>query len=241
MPPLTILHTSDFHNHIGLEQAGRLRTLRLEHQALLLDSGDAIWAGNVFVKPGAEQAIRRMNEAGYTALGMGNREFFFRSAGLIVKTVEARFPVLCANLLPVKGELGHIQRWTPLDSPQGQRVGVFGLMPMMIRPGTLAEDVSDVRFITPARATREAVAALRDDCDWLICLSHAGMAINGPLARDFSALDLILGGHDHVDAFEVVNGVTISHVGPYGKHVSLLRSEQPRRPSGFTREDITLP
>lgn len=57
MPPLSLLHTSDLHNYIDLQMAGMLRHLRIEHGALLLDSGDAIWAGNVFVKLGPEPAI----------------------------------------------------------------------------------------------------------------------------------------------------------------------------------------
>jgi 2',3'-cyclic-nucleotide 2'-phosphodiesterase (5'-nucleotidase family) len=238
---MDILHTSDFHNHIGLQQAGRLRALRQESRALLLDSGDAIWAGNVFVKPGPEHAIRRMNEAGYDAMGLGNREFFFRSTGLVAKTVEARFPVLCANLLPVRGHLGHIQRWTVLTAPCGERVGLFALMPMMIRPGTWAEDLSDVRFISHDRATKEAVAALRDECDWLICLSHIGLPAALDLAAKLPALDLILGGHSHLDDFQTVGNVTVSHVGPYGKHVARLTTDSTGRPATFVRDDIALP
>jgi 2',3'-cyclic-nucleotide 2'-phosphodiesterase (5'-nucleotidase family) len=242
MTPLVVLHTSDLHNHIGLAEAGRLRSLRVEHQALLLDSGDAIWAGNVFVKPGPEQAIRRMNEAGYHAMAMGNREYFFRATGLLMKTAEAHFPVLCANLLPLSGRLGHVRRWTILESAQGARVGVFGLSPLMIPPGSWAEVFSNLRFISHDRATREALAALRPACDWVVCLSHIGFTADCALADRFGDIDLILGGHSHAELEQpaVCNGVTISHVGPYARRCELLEGLPGGRGAGFRRELLEL-
>jgi 2',3'-cyclic-nucleotide 2'-phosphodiesterase (5'-nucleotidase family) len=242
MTPLVVLHTSDLHNHIGLAEAGRLRNLRVEHQALLVDSGDAIWAGNVFVKPGPEQAIRRMNEAGYAAMAMGNREYFFRATGLLMKTAEARFPVLCANLLPRSGSLGHVQRWSILESPQGARVGFFGLSPLMIPPGSWAEPFSDLRFIGHDRATREALAALRPACDWVVCLSHIGFAADCALAERFADIDLILGGHSHTELEEpvVCNGVTLCHAGAYARRCELVVSLPGPRRAGFRRELLEL-
>lgn len=238
MPNLTVVQTSDLHNHIGLQQAGRLRNLRVEHDAMLLDCGDAVWAGNVYVKPGPEHAIRRMNEAGYDAMALGNREYFFRACGLLMKTTEASFPVLSANLLHKSGDLGHVKRWAVLDSPQGDRVGLFALSPLMIRPGSWAEAFSNMRFISHERATKEALAALRDESDWLICLSHIGYCRDCEIAEQFGEIDLILGGHSHEEIKDLVtvNGVTISHIAPYGRHAAVVTSLQDRRPSGFERE-----
>ena len=212
MARLTILQTSDLHNHIDLQKAGRLRNLRLEHQALLFDCGDAVWAWNVLVKLGPEQAIRRMNEAGYHAMAMGNREYFFRACGLLMKTAEAAFPVLSSNLLPKSGDLGHVKRWTVLSAPDGGSVGVFGLTPVMIRPNSWAESLSNMRFISHERAVREALAALRDECDWVVCLSHIGLERDTKIAETFGEIDLILGGHSHMQTDDLVsvNGVTIS-------------------------------
>ncbi len=242
MAQLKVIQTSDLHNHIDLQKAGRLRNLRVEHEALLVDCGDAIWAGNVFVKPGPEPAMRRMNEAGYQAMALGNREYFFRAFGLMMKTAEARFPVLCANLLPKTGDLGHIKRWTVLDTPQGDKVGLFGLTPLMIAPNSWAESFSNMRFISHTRAAREGVAALREHCDWLVCLSHIGLEGDRAIAAEFGDIDLILGGHSHTDMDEMatVNGVTISHVGAYGRHAGLITSDGEQRPSGFSRELLPL-
>jgi len=237
MPALTLLQTSDLHNHIDLQMAGRLRGLRVENEALLCDCGDAIWAGNVFVKIGPEPAIRRMNEAGYAAMAMGNREYFFRAWGLLSKTAEARFPVLSANLVACSGDLGHVRRWTVVAAPGGARVGLFGLTPLMIPPGSWAERFSDMRFLPHDAATAAALVALRPQCDWVVCLSHVGFARDCELAESFGDIDVILGGHSHEELPDLVtvNGVAISHVGPYGKRAALLRSRSDRREDGFER------
>ena len=55
MARITVFHTSDLHNKLTPELADKLRDLKREHPgSLMLDSGDAIWAGNIFWRPGGE-------------------------------------------------------------------------------------------------------------------------------------------------------------------------------------------
>jgi hypothetical protein len=44
---LALLHTSDAHNRWSEAFVSHLRALKAQHDALLLDSGDAIRAGNI--------------------------------------------------------------------------------------------------------------------------------------------------------------------------------------------------
>lgn len=242
MAQLTLIQTSDFHNHIDLAMAGRLGNLRVEEDALLLDCGDAIWAGNVFVRPGSEQAIARMNEAGYDAMAVGNREYFFRAGGMVRKTAGASFAVLSANLLPKSRGSGHIKRWTVIESAAGDSVGVFGLSPVMIKPGSWPEFFSNMRFISHRQATREAVVALADNCKWIVCLSHIGIERDHEIAVDFPEIDIILGGHSHERSEGLIHasGVPISHIGPYGEHAAIIRSLGDRPDTGFEREIVPL-
>jgi hypothetical protein len=46
---LALLHTSDAHNRWNEAFVNHLRALKAQHDALLLDSGDAIRAGNVAI------------------------------------------------------------------------------------------------------------------------------------------------------------------------------------------------
>lgn len=106
MARVTIFHTSDMHNKLNAALAGKLRDLKAAHPgSLMLDSGDAIWAGNVFWRPGGEPVLDLMNSVPYDALCVGNREFHFLGIGMECKTSRARFPVLSANLRSAKGTL----------------------------------------------------------------------------------------------------------------------------------------
>jgi len=181
MAALTLLCTTDLHGRLSLAQAHRLRALREERGALLVDCGDALTAPNVLIWPWTERVLTSMNAAGYAALGAGNREFFFRHRGLRHKTAAARFPILAANL----DSLGGQPALTPhliLPSPAGDRVGFFGLMREMIRPGNPLEAVSNLRFTPWQAAARAQVEFLRPQVDWLVGLSHLGPESDEELA-----------------------------------------------------------
>ncbi|MGD9495846.1 MAG: metallophosphoesterase [Armatimonadota bacterium] len=223
---LTIIHTADLHNRLDRARAEALGFLRERTGALLLDSGDAIGAPNICVRP-SEPVLELMNQAGYAAMALGNREFFFRRSGLVHKTRGARFPVLCANLLPARGELGHIARWTILRAGE-ERVGVFGLAPTMMGPGSMAQRISDLRFIEWEAAALEAVEALRGRVEWLVALSHRGMTDDLALAELCPQIDAVLGGHDHKRVAMPLerSGILLSHPGSHGCCAAVLRLER---------------
>ncbi len=235
---LTIIHTSDLHDRLDATRAEALGFLRESAHALLLDSGDAVGAGNIYVRA-REPIIQHMNRAGYHAMAVGNREYFFRKRGMLAKTREADFAVLTTNLVPLEGDFGHLRRWTTL--PVGdETIGLFGLTPTMIRPGHLLERFSDLRFITWEAAAREAVDRLRDSVDWLIALSHRGFEDDLTLARACPEIDLILGGHSH-DARERRVGATptlVSHPGHHARTAAVIRAD--RTPDGRNQFEFQL-
>lgn len=223
---LTIIHTADLHARLDAAAAEALGFLRAQTGALLLDSGDAVAAGNVYVLPD-EPVLARMTAAGYDAMALGNREFFFRKAGMLRKLARAGFPVLCANLLPLSGDLGPVLRWTRLRAGE-QTVGVFGLAPTMVPPGSWGERFSDLRFLSWEGAAREAVEALRGQCDWLVALSHRGLEDDLALAELCPEIDAILGGHTHTRDTRLVGArpTLIAHPGHHASSVSVLRLER---------------
>jgi len=223
---LTIIHTADLHARLDDGAAEALGFLRAQSGALLLDSGDAVAAGNIYVLPD-EPVLARMTTAGYDAMAVGNREFFFRKSGMLRKLARTGFPVLCANLLPLAGDLGPVLRWTTLRAGE-QTVGVFGLAPTMIPPGSWAERFSDLRFLSWEGAAREAVEALRGSCDWLLALSHRGMADDLALAELCPEIDAILGGHTHMSDTRLLGArpTLVAHPGHHAASVSVLRLER---------------
>ena len=241
MAALTLLCTTDLHGRLSLSQAHRLRALREQHAALLLDCGDALTAPNVLIWPWTEPVLARMNTAGYAALGAGNREFFFRHRGMLHKTAAAQFPVLAANLDSFGGQPARPPH-VILTSPAGDRVGVFGLMREMIRPGNPLENVSNLRFTPWQPAARAQVEFLRPQVDWLVCLSHLGPDRDEELAALCPELDLLLSGHGHPAeaSSRVLGPVTLAFPAPYAREVLLLRSTGDHSPSAFSMEAIKL-
>ena len=241
MGTLSLLHTTDLHGRLGPGRVRRLRELRQERAALLLDSGDALTAPNVLVWPWREPIWRWMNAAGYSAMAAGNREFFFRRWGLRHQVAPAAFPVLAANLRTRRCDPA-LPPSVMLDTPAGDRLGVLGLAREMIRPGAWGERGSDLRFVPWPGAAQEAVAALRGQVRWLVALSHLGVEQDRELARLCPALDLILSGHEHPVAgwVESLGTVTLVVSTAGGREVTAVRSRAAGPPGDFAVERIRL-
>ncbi len=240
MARLVILHTADLHGRLGQRQAQRLSQERRERDALLLDSGDAVTAPNVFVWPWAERVLLRMNEAGYGAMALGNREFFFRCGGLTHKIGPARFPVLAANVQVQRRS--PVQPHTWLETRQGDRVGVIGLAREMVRPGSWEERFCSVRFVPWREVLPRLVAELRQEATWLVVLSHLGPEADEEVARLCPELDLVLSGHSHTPQGTVrrIGQTTIVRTAPYLRELQLIRSRSEASPSEFEVEAVAL-
>jgi 5'-nucleotidase / UDP-sugar diphosphatase len=243
MPALAIVHTSDFHGHLTEAAARALSTLKAEENALLLDSGDALllpqWLPYVHDDP----VIRRMNLAGYDAMAAGNHEFYLRSGQMARRTRHLAFPVLCANLLWRPEDTANLRRWTVLLTSAGDSIGVFGLMPPMVPPGTSLERISDMRFIPWEQATEEAIATLRPQVTWLVALLHIGQTGDALIAQRFPQIDLILAGHSHQVTAEpeLIGNTTVVRSGCRGRFASVLRSDVDGPPATFSLRRVELP
>jgi len=241
MTSVSLLHTADIHSRLTTEAAQRLREVRQQNTALLVDSGDAIGALNVTVRR-SEPTIELMNVAGYTAMAIGNREYFFRKQGMLHKTRAAGFAILSANILPVQGDMGHIKRWTTVATPDGSRVGLFGLTPAMIAPGSWVERLSDMRFLPWQEAAQQAVTALRGQVDWLIALSHLGQERDQHLIELLPEINVILGGHSHPQTTEIkeVSGTLTSYPRPYAREAVLITLSRQQAATHYDSRVIEL-
>jgi 2',3'-cyclic-nucleotide 2'-phosphodiesterase (5'-nucleotidase family) len=225
---MTILHTNDVHGKWNEAFAQQLRSLKAEHNALLLDAGDSIRSGNVAVPMKPESAWEFMAQAGYDAMTIGNREFHVLPAGFSAKTKGAPCPLLCANIYPKSSG-------TPLPTKPylilhhaGCRVGLFGLLVPMVTPRMKSAYLSAYLFHPPLQIAHEMVHLLRPQVDLLIALTHIGLSQDRLLAAQEPALDLIIGGHSHtpVQPPEIVSGVPIVQAEPFGRGFGMLHLHQ---------------
>ena len=228
MARVTVFHTSDLHNKLNHCLAERLRLIRSGSPgSIVLDSGDAISAGNVFWRF-HEPILDLMNSVPYDAMCPGNREFHFLARGLFAKTANAEFPIVSANLRPAKfGFELPVRSSVVIETPEA-RVGVLGLSVPCITERMLVKRISDAYFDDPCDAAARFVPDLREKCDILIALTHIGIKQDRELAERVPGIDVILGGHTHTvtNEPERVGETYILHHGAFAHHVGKVIIEK---------------
>lgn len=214
---MRIYHTSDLHDHRGIAQP--LRALRAAEPGLLFECGDSL-RGSQTVYHRREPIIEEIDAAQYDAQAIGNREFHYLFGCLRARAAQMRHPLVCSNLLDVKGRALPFQRSLTI-AYGGARVHVLGLLIMQYPIGSAWERVFGWRFLDPVAAISEFLSQVQAG-DALIVLSHLGLSLDRKLAAAVPRIDLLLGGHSHDTLVqpEVVQGVPIVHAGPYGQFVS---------------------
>lgn len=240
MASFTILQTSDLHGRLTPEGEGRLREMLQDQPGcLLLDSGDACGAGNLGYRP-REPSLEALSRLGCRAMVAGNREAHVWRSVMAAKIARASFPVLCSNLTCRFGPSPCSDRLTLL-AEDGLRLGLFGLTVPMITRRMFARFLSDLLFEDPTATARKMVAELRAEHDAVILLSHLGLRQDRDLAREVPGIDLILGGHSHVELREPerVGGTWICQPGAHGFWAT--RVLMTRDGSGWRAEGRLIP
>lgn len=250
----TPLTTADGDGTVGgtARLAAKLRDLRGRAGStpvLLLDAGGAL-VGSIFdtLSPTQAPTLATLGRLGYDALTLGERAFDWGPAGL-TKVLQAGAKaglgaaVLASNLtfsstdsrddslelLFLKpGQILHRNTLKTLSN--GLKVGIFGLLGRhgISRLSAAAEPLSFAEMVATAKTQ---VQQLRQQgADLVICLAHAGLAVNGAgEARDLAigapGIDVLVAGHTHVGLSQPVTAgqTVIVQAGPHGAQVGELK------------------
>jgi 5'-nucleotidase len=230
-------HTSDLHDHRGF--APRLAALRAHAPGRLFDCGDSL-RGSQTVYHRREPIIAEMDEAGYDAQAIGNREFHYLYRALCARASRMRRPLVCTNLLDTKGRAQPFVRSlvVPIEDV---RVHILGALIMQYPVGSPWERVFGWRFLDPWDAIGEYATRVPSG-DFLLVLSHIGLKLDRELAARVPRVDLILGGHSHDTLFapDYTGQVPIVHAGPYGQYVSRTELQYDAARSRFAISDFAL-
>jgi 2',3'-cyclic-nucleotide 2'-phosphodiesterase (5'-nucleotidase family) len=233
---IRIYHTSDLHDRRHI--VAPLRRLRGERPGLLVDCGDAL-RGSQTVYYANEPIVAELDAAGYDAGAMGNREFHYVFGAVRARLRGMHYPVVCANLVDVRGRPLPFVPDVTLQSADGDAVRFFGLLVPQYRSGSPWERLFGWRFLDPYAVAADMVRTTPPGVT-VVALSHLGLRADRELAARTPGLDLILGGHSHdtLAQPEVVSGVPIVHAGPYGAFAS--RTELDRRDGRMQIVDFAL-
>jgi 5'-nucleotidase len=221
---LTILHTNDVHGRWSLPFVERLRELREQHDALLLDAGDCLRVGNLAIPLKPEPAWELMRQAGYSAVTLGNREFHILPSGFMAKVQGAPCPLLCANIRVRQPDAPLPTQPAWRGEHRGVQIGIVGLTVPMVTPRMPSRVLSAYLFDPPLEVAREWIARLRPEVQLLIALTHIGINMDRKLAEACPQLDLIIGGHSHTPLAqpERVGRVWIAQSKPFARGVGVL-------------------
>ena len=234
---MRLYHTSDLHDHRGF--APRLRALRDERPGLLFDCGDSL-RGSQTVYHRSEPIIAEIDEAGYDAQAIGNREFHYLFPLLAARARKMVHPLVCSNLLDTKGRELPFLRSMVMRSDD-VTIHIASLLIMQYPVGSPWERVFGWRFLDPWDAVAPFAQRIPEG-DMLLVLSHVGLSLDRELARRVPRIDLILGGHSHDTLFEpeIAGDVPIVHAGPYGQYVSRTELAYDARRGRFAIDDFAL-
>jgi 5'-nucleotidase len=211
------------HGKLSPQKAKKL--LHFKRQgAILLDSGDALSAGNLDIR-WRERTLRLMSLAGYTAGAVGNREFHPIKSLLKWKLRDSNFPHLSANLIP--NNISSILPYLIIEI-DGHRIGIIGLTLPQVKGFWKRFPI--LQFSEPIPCALKLVEKLKGEIDFLIFLTHLGIARDVMLAKEIKRESLILGGHNHLLLGEpvVINNSHIFHPGCYAEHCWLIEFEKGR-------------
>lgn len=229
---LTILHTNDMHGCV--DQLPRITTLSRQIRTqvepasglcMLWDAGDAedtTLLESRITK--GESVMKMLRGAGYTLVALGNAIPLRYGPQAIPGLARGLGrPLLCANLLDSLGRpLPGLSPYT-IENAGPLAIGVIGLtapmpfyLPFKVVPADpltlLPKLIAEVR----AQGTRTVVL-----------LSHLGSARDREIAEQTPGIDVIIGGHDHVELAPplVVNGTIIAQAGDKGRFLGRLDLE----------------
>ena len=162
---------------------------------VVVDAGDAFGADLSFTEKEAELAFDAMNVVGLDAFTPGETEFVFGLPFLRGVASRAKFAIVAANIVdPATGEGIFGPPYTVKTLKGGLRVAITGVLDDAIRfPAYI--DVSTFRVLPAIETVKKLVPELRTKADFMIVLSHMGMARSLELARQVGDFDLVVVGH----------------------------------------------
>lgn len=217
---VVIVATNDIHAQI--ERFPQLAAFVQQQRAeggdvLVVDAGDR-FSGNPYVDNASERGeamISLMNKVGYDVACMGNHDFDYGQETLKKRISEAKFPVICANIVSAASGLGQLPPYLMIEK-NGLKFCFFSLIQTGSDhiPATNPAHLEDISFRYYKDVALE-YKKLEDECDVMIGLTHLGFANDSLLALVMPGFDVIVGGHSHTMIREpkIINGVLVTQTG----------------------------
>ncbi len=196
----------------------------LDPQLLLLSAGDYSGETGIIEMYRTRFLVRTMIDAGFGAAAVGERDLNYGTRAL-KSHAEAGLPIVCANLYENGARM-----FPPfvIRRVGGATVGVMALL------GEAPRDIDGVEVRDPALEGREALAALRRQCDCVVLLAHMRREKLHEILPSLEGIDVVIRGHggegererescvDTLSAASEPGGVPVFFSGERGRNLGLV-------------------
>ncbi|PNZ67656.1 bifunctional metallophosphatase/5'-nucleotidase [Staphylococcus croceilyticus] len=220
---LTIYHSNDIHSH--LKEYARITSYmaehrpKLQHPSLYLDIGDHVdLSAPVTEATLGKKNVELLNAAHCDIATIGNNEGMTISHEALNNLYnDAKFEVICTNVIDEEGHLPHNIATSSIKEIEGVRF----LFVAATAPFTPFYRALDWLVTDPLEAMKDEIAQRQGQYDVLIVMSHVGVFFDEKLCQEIPEIDVILGSHTHhhFDEGEINNGVLMAAAGKYGYYL----------------------
>ena len=225
---ITILHANDIHGQLNFTAnqelnieggisllSGYVKKVRSERETFFGICGDVFQEDTHGSDYRGIKTLKMVNHIRPDAFSLGNHELDYGLEHLLIFGNCLRSEILCANIFVTSiGE--SLFRPCKVFEVGGVRMLVIGLIPEVFLKGIFSDP-----FCRSAFEYRDSYEMIREeikthhDVDLVVLMSHYGIEGDRILAENMPEdlhVDLILGGHSHIemDKAEVVNGIPVA-------------------------------
>ena len=232
---LTLVHVNDWDQMAGIKGHGgaaKIAAVVAEERARAEAAGGlaVVTFGGDMISPSVLSGIDKgahmidlANAIGFDVAVLGNHEFDFGPEVLQERLAESETVWLAGNVSVAGGGFPGTAATSTVER-DGYRIGFLGFVtpetPVISSPGP------DVAFAPVAELGASLAEELKSNgADIVIALTHQGLGADLELLRVVRAIDVVLGGHDHLLVANYDGRQTVMKAGSQGRHVGVLTLE----------------
>ncbi|MFC7063995.1 bifunctional metallophosphatase/5'-nucleotidase [Halobacillus seohaensis] len=222
-----LYYTSDLHSHFENwpQIVGYFNKRKEKHKLnketyWLLDNGDHADRFHPITEGLMGKGnVELLNKAGYSFANLGNNEGITLSHDDLFHLYDdAKFDVVCANLSSLKEpQPKWLQPYQIKTTPQGTKIAVMGLT----APFETFYRMLGWQIDSPIDTLDHYYEEIKQQVDIFVLLSHLGIYDDEEIAKNYPAIDIIIGGHTHhlFQNGEKYGDSVLTAVGKHGTHL----------------------
>jgi hypothetical protein len=196
-----------------------------------LDAGDLLfhdreYGGNpdITLAIQGKKIIESYNAMGWTALGLGEKDFALGTDYLKDLAKTADFPFLSANILDAKTNKYVFEPYT-IVKIKGFRIGITSVIGKDTDFKAKRQEELGITVSDPENALAAVLRELENKSDFVVVLAHTGTDDAKALAKTFDTVDLFIVGHGgDINLYQPVteDNSLITEIFARGKYIDRL-------------------